>query len=301
VPVLLGETIAALQPGAGAVLLDGTLGLGGHSLAWLRATTAAGAVGRVLGLDRDAAAVAIATERLEAAFPGRAILRRASYEEAGDVCAGAAVRPDAALLDLGASSMQLDDPSRGFSFQAPGPLDMRMHASGDDATGETAADLVNTRRADELARVFEEYGEEPSARRIAEAIVEDRRKAPFRDTLRLAETIARATGGRHGRLHPATRVFQALRIAVNDELGRLERGLPAVTGTLGTGGRLGVITFHRLEDRAAKRFLDDAAGRGVLRVLPDVTPSRDEVSRNPRSRSARLRSAVMLRPIGEAA
>lgn len=301
VPVLVGETISALGPAAGAVLLDGTVGLGGHSLAWLRATTSAGAVGRVLGLDRDAAAVAIATERLEAAFPGCATVRRSSYEDAATVCAATGTRPDAALLDLGASSMQLDDASRGFSFQAPGPLDMRMHASGEDAPDETAADLVNTRRADELARVFEEYGEEPAARRIADAIVEDRRKAPFRDTLRLAETIARATGGRHGRLHPATRVFQALRIAVNDELGRLERGLPAMAGTLAAGGRLGVITFHRLEDRATKRFLDDAAGRGVLRLLPDVTPSRDEVSRNPRSRSARLRAAVMLRPLGEAA
>ncbi len=305
VPVLLAETISALGPAPGAVLLDGTVGLGGHSLAWLRATTGAGAVGRVLGLDRDAAAVAVATERLDAAFPGRATVRRSSYEDAASVCAATGTRPDAALLDLGASSMQLDDASRGFSFQAPGPLDMRMHASrreaGDDAPDETAADLVNTRRADELARVFEEYGEEPAARRIADAIVEDRRKAPFRDTLRLAETIARATGGRHGRLHPATRVFQALRIAVNDELGRLERGLPAMAGTLSAGGRLGVITFHRLEDRATKRFLDDAAGRGVLRLLPDVTPSRDEVSRNPRSRSARLRAAVMLRPLGEAA
>lgn len=293
-PVLVRETMEALAPTAGAVLLDGTVGLGGHADAWLRRTEALGAVGRVIGLDRDPAAVRLAGERLESAFPGRATLRHASYEDAARVCRELAAAPDAALLDLGASSMQLDDASRGFSFQAPGPLDMRMDAS---SGGETAADVVNRRREDELERIFVEYGEEPAAARVARAVISDRAKAPFRDTLRLAETVARAVGGRKGRLHPATRVFQAIRIEVNDELGRVRRGLPRVASTLRAGGRFAVLTFHRLEDREAKRFLEDGERQGALRLLPDALPSPDEVASNPRSRSARLRAAFVTRPL----
>jgi 16S rRNA (cytosine1402-N4)-methyltransferase len=296
-PVLVEESIAALAPRAGAVLLDGTVGLGGHALAWLRATVAAGEAGRVLGLDRDPHAIAIAQARLDAEFPGRATLRRAAFETAP--AAVGSMTPDAALLDLGVSSMQLDDPARGFSFQAAGPLDMRM--SGAAGETESASDLVNSRSAAELTRIFTEYGEEPAARKIADAIVADRAVAPFRDTLRLAETIARATGGRRGRLHPATRVFQALRIETNDEMGSLRRGLPAVTSTVRPGGRVAVITFHRLEDAECKRFLADGASRGALRLLPDRTPSRAEVGRNPRARSARLRAAEVLRPWREVA
>jgi 16S rRNA (cytosine1402-N4)-methyltransferase len=297
--VLVRETIAALAPAAGATLLDGTVGLGGHALAWLEATLAAGAAGRVVGLDRDPEALAVARERLDRAFAGRSTLHRGSYEDAADGLAAAGLAAvDAALLDLGASSLQLDAAARGFSFQAAGPLDMRM----DPEAEVTAADVVNRRSEEDLVRIFGEYGEEPAARKIARAVVADRARAPFRDTLRLAETVARATGGRHGRLHPATRVFQALRIEVNDELGRLRRGLPAVTRAVRTGGRVGVISFHRLEDREVKRFLETGAERGALRVLGDATAGPAEVRTNPRARSARLRWAERLAaPLPEAA
>ena len=299
-PVLLRETLPALAPAAGAVLLDGTVGLGGHALAWLRATDSAGAAGRVVGIDRDAEALGAARTRLEDAFPGRSHLHHGSYEDAAEALAAAGCPfSDAALVDLGASSLQLDAAARGFSFQAPGPLDMRMDAEDD---GDTAADVVNSRTEDDLARIFEEYGEEPAARRVARAVVEGRRVAPFRDTLRLAETVARATGGRHGRLHPATRVFQALRIEVNDELGRLRRGLPALAGAVRSGGRLAVISFHRLEDREVKRYLERGAASGGLRVLGDTGPAHDEIRQNPRARSARLRWAERLTgPLPEAA
>lgn len=291
-PVLVREVLHALRPAAGATLLDGTVGLGGHALAWLEATATAGGVGRVTGIDRDPQALAVARERLDAAFPGRAHLLQGSYEDApAAVTASGGAPADAALLDLGASSLQLDEPSRGFSFRAPGPLDMRMDPA---STGETAADVVNRRSAEELERIFSDYGEEPAARRVAAAVVEERRRAPFRDTLRLAETVARATGGRRGKLHPATRVFQALRIEVNDELGRLRRGLPAVASVVRPGGRLGVLSFHRLEDREVKRFLSEGERRGAFRELPSATARPDEVRRNPRARSARLRAAEVL-------
>ncbi len=292
VPVLLEETLAVLAPGAGATLLDGTLGLGGHASGWLARTRDAGAVGRVVGIDRDRYALDAARARLDEAFPGRAdLLHHGSYEDAAAAVAAAGLSAvDGALLDLGASSLQLDTAARGFSFQAPGPLDMRMDA----AAKLSAADVVNTRDEDALADVFSRFGEEPRARTVARAIVNERRRAPFRDTLRLAECVAQAVGGRRGRLHPATRVFQALRIVVNDELGRLERGLPAVLGCVREGGRMAVLTFHRLEDRLVKRFFQRGRAAGRVRVLPDATPGKPELSANPRSRSARLRAAEVL-------
>jgi 16S rRNA (cytosine1402-N4)-methyltransferase len=287
VPVLLEEVLDALQPGPGGRLLDGTLGLGGHSHAWLSATAAAGEVGFVVGTDRDPEALASARARLAAEFPGRAYAHHGSYEEAeAAVRAAGLVDVDAALMDLGASSLQLDSAARGFSFQAPGPLDMRM----DPAATRTAGEIVNEAPEQELADLLTRFGEEPQARRVAKAIVTERRRAPFRDTLRLAECVARATGGRRGRLHPATRTFQALRIAVNDELGRLERGLPAVARCLRAGGRMAVLTFHRLEDTAVKRFFRDGERAGWCKRLPDRTPGTAETRRNPRSRSARLRA-----------
>jgi len=289
-PVLLAEVLDALQPGPGGRLLDATLGLGGHSLAWLEATGAAGEAGFVVGIDRDPEALAFARSRLEGEFPGRVHVHHGSYEEAETAVAAAGLsRVDAALMDLGASSLQLDSGERGFSFQAPGPLDMRM----DPASALSAERLVNECSEVELADLISRFGEEPSARRIARAIVEERRRAPFRDTLRLAECVARAAGGRRGRLHPATRTFQALRIAVNDELGRLERGLPAVARCTRAGGRMAVLTFHRLEDAAVKRFFRDGQRAGWCRVLPDRTPGVSEIRRNPRSRSARLRIVEM--------
>ena len=292
VPVMPAETIDALAPAAGASLLDGTLGLGGHALAWLGATARLGRAGRVVGIDRDPAALSEARSRLDAAFPGCARTHHGSYEEAPAAVAGALLSSvDAALLDLGASSLQLDSAARGFSFQAPGPLDMRMDPS---SGGETAADVVNKRTLPQLAEIFAELGEEPMAERVAKAIVLERAKAPFRDTLRLAETVSRAVGGRKGKLHPATRVFQALRIAVNDELGRLRRGLPAVASTVRAGGRFAVISFHRLEDREVKGFFKDGEDRGAFREVRDATPSDREVGANPRSRSARLRAVEIV-------
>lgn len=295
-PVMPVETIDALAPAAGASLFDGTLGLGGHSMAWLEATSRLGRVGRVVGVDRDRAALSEARSRLDAAFPGCASTRHGSYEEAPAAVAGAGLAAvDAALLDLGASSLQLDSAERGFSFQAGGPLDMRMDPDG---KGATAADIVNSRTIAELEEIFFELGEEPMAHRAATAIAVERARAPFRDTLRLAETVSRALGGRRGRMHPATRVFQALRIAVNDELGRLRRGLPAVASTLRDGGRFAVLSFHRLEDREVKSFFRDGQMRGAFRDVCDAVPARDEVASNPRSRSARLRAVEVVK--GEA-
>ena len=298
VPVLLQEVLEALRPVAAATLLDGTLGLGGHGLAWLDATASAGEPGRLVGLDRDPGALEQARERLEERFPGRTSYHTATFEHAGEAVRDAGLDDvDAALLDLGASSLQLDTPERGFSFRAPGPLDMRMDPA---AGGETAADVVNDRPEGELARIFADYGEEPAAPRIAREIVRERGRAPFRDTLRLAETVSRACGGRRGKRHPATRAFQALRIEVNDELGCLERGLPAVLGTVRAGGRAAVISFHRLEDRLVKRFFAEGEHRGALRGVGSRTPSREERDRNPRSRSARMRAVEVLRASGEA-
>jgi 16S rRNA (cytosine1402-N4)-methyltransferase len=296
VPVMSSETIDALAPAAGASLLDGTLGLGGHALAWLEATARAGRVGRVVGIDRDPAALSSARNRLESAFPAAVSTHHGAYEEARAAVAAAGLDAvDAALLDLGASSLQLDTPERGFSFQAPGPLDMRMDAT---ARGATAADIVNSRPLPELARIFAEFGEETSAEKIAKAVVLERARAPFRDTLRLAETVARAVGGRRGKLHPATRVFQALRIAVNDELGRLRRGLPVVASTVRGGGRMAVLSFHRLEDREVKGFFKDGESRGAFRGVADAAPTAAETRANPRARSARLRAVEVVRPEG---
>lgn len=290
VPVLLDEVMDLLQPAPGGVLLDGTLGLGGHALVWLRATAKAGETGRVVGCDRDAEALTAATERLEAEFPGALHAHHGSYEEASQAVADSGVAAvDAALMDLGVSSLQLDAGGRGFSLRTQGPLDMRMDAS----SGRTAADLVNESPEHELADLIARFGEEPKARRVARAIVLERRRAPFRDTLRLAECVANALGGRRGRLHPATRTFQGIRIALNDELGRLERGLPAVAACLRPGGHMGVITFHRLEDAPTKRFFREGVSDGTFAAEPDRTPSRAEIGRNPRSRSARLRGACI--------
>ncbi len=291
VPVLLVDVLEVLRPGSGGRLFDGTLGLGGHSSGWLAATAAAGTTGMVVGVDRDPQALHTAEARLEAAFPGCSNVYRGSYEEATAAVRAAGIRDvDAALMDLGASSLQLDDRERGFSFRASGPLDMLM----DPASSPTAAEFVNGSSEADLEDVISRYGEDPHARRIARAIVVERRRAPFTDTLRLAECVARASGGRRGRRHPATRTFQALRIAVNDELGRLERGLPEVARCVRGGGRMAVVTFHRLEDAIVKRFFRDSERAGWCRRLPDRTPASDEVRRNPRSRSARLRTIETL-------
>jgi 16S rRNA (cytosine1402-N4)-methyltransferase len=283
-----------MQPKAGETVVDGTFGAGGYTRAFL----AAGA--SVIAFDRDPTAARFA-EGLPA---DRFRLVQARFSEMAEVAGEGGV--DAVALDLGVSSMQLDESERGFSFMRDGPLDMRM---GD--AGATAADLVNAADPAELARILYVYGEERQSRRIAAAIARRRAEQPFSRTLELADFIEKALGGRRGaKVHPATRSFQALRIAVNEELSELEEGLLAAERALKAGGRLCVVTFHSLEDRIVKTFLAVRAGRTPAgsRHAPPLAagappsfqllfngaqaPSEAEVEANPRARSAKLRAAV---------
>jgi 16S rRNA (cytosine1402-N4)-methyltransferase len=284
VPVLLAEALELLAVRPGGFCVDGTVGLGGHAAAVLRASAPDG---RLLGLDRDGETLAAAEVRL-AEFGSRVRLEQGDYRAIPERLAGGTA--DAILLDLGVSSVQLDDPARGFSFQAEGPLDMRM----DRAAGTTAADLVNRMRESELAFLIHEYGEEPASRRIARAIVFARERKPIETTTELADIVRRAAPRRRpGGLHPATRTFQALRIRVNHELDALGEALVRIAGCLAPGGRMAVIAFHSLEDRAAKgafRALEERGFR-VLTKKP-VRPGENEVRANPRARSARLRAVA---------
>jgi 16S rRNA (cytosine1402-N4)-methyltransferase len=281
-PVLLDEVVHWLAPRAGALLVDGTVGAGGHAAALARRVEPGG---RVIGLDRDPEMLALAAE----ATRGLPVeLVHAPYSEIGDVLAGRGLAAaDGILLDLGLSSDQLAWVQRGFSFAREGPLDMRF----DPEQSTTAADLVNRRSADELADLFHEYGEERFSRRIARRIVESRRAdGPFTTTARLAEVVRRAIPGRRGPIDPATRVFQALRIAVNDELAHLDAALAGVAGWLNPGGRVAIISFHSLEDRRVKWAFRDDPGLNVLTRKP-VTATDQEIAENPRARSAKLRVA----------
>jgi 16S rRNA (cytosine1402-N4)-methyltransferase len=310
VPVLLERVTELLGPACaaeGAVLVDATLGLAGHALALLRAHPGL----RLVGLDRDPDARAEAARRIEAAGCGdRATLVPAVFDELPEVLDRLELGDvQAVLFDLGVSSLQLDRPDRGFSYAVDAPLDMRM----DPGAPRTAADVVNTYSAADLTRVLRVYGEERFAPRIARAIERERARAPFTRTGRLAELVresipaaTRRTGG-----HPAKRTFQALRIEVNDELGVLERALPAAVEALAVGGRVAVITFHSLEDRIVKQTL--AAGavdrtppefpvslpehRPTLRLLTrgGEAPSAEEAAANPRAASARVRAAERIR------
>jgi 16S rRNA (cytosine1402-N4)-methyltransferase len=290
-PVMLQEVLAMLQPRAGGLYLDGTIGAGGHSLAILEAS---GPDGRIVGLDRDATAVATARQTL-LAYGDRAVIVQAAYGNAPHVVRETAERNlDGALLDLGVSSLQLDTPARGFSFLANGPLDMRM----DLRDSVTAADLVNRLPEKELVRILEEHGEERYARRIAKGIVRRRAQGPILTTLALVEVIRETVppAYQHGRLHFATRTFQALRIAVNRELESLEPALRQIATLLRPGGRLVVLAFHSLEDRVVKHTFralvqGPAAGFTVLTKRP-ITPSARECAENPRARSAKLRVLV---------
>jgi 16S rRNA (cytosine1402-N4)-methyltransferase len=287
VPVLLHEVLEALRPGAGGRYIDGTVGGGGHTAALLEASAPGG---RVLGLDRDEAALARAAERLKA-FEARVTLVKSDFRAMKSVAEAHGFAPcDGVLLDLGLSSDQLASPERGFSFQADGPLDMRF----DPSTGETAAELLNRASETELADIFYSYGEERRSRRLARVVVERRRTRPFERTGDLVAAVEAALGGRRGRLHPATRAFQALRIAVNDELGALKEGLAAAADLLAEGGRLAVISFHSLEDRIVKQFIQLHASGQASRPLRALTrkplvASAAEREANPRSRSAKLR------------
>ncbi|BDV37663.1 ribosomal RNA small subunit methyltransferase H [Methylocystis bryophila] len=297
---MLSEAIAALDPRAEGRYLDATFGAGGYSRALLETEGA-----RVLALDRDPAAVRDGAGLVEAAR-GRLKLVEARFSKLEEVAAREDFLPlHGAVFDIGVSSMQLDQPERGFSFREDGPLDMRMGGSG-----PTAADLVNTASEEKLADVFYYFGEERAARRIARAIVHDRQAEPFLTTGQLAGLIARVAPQRHSDIHPATRSFQALRIAVNDELAELVEGLCAAERALAPDGRLAVVTFHSLEDRLVKLFLAARSGRGETRSrrLPGeptpppqtfrlegrqpVAPLPGEIAANPRARSAKLRVAV---------
>ncbi|MBI4297304.1 MAG: 16S rRNA (cytosine(1402)-N(4))-methyltransferase RsmH [Chloroflexi bacterium] len=280
IPVLLNEVLAGLQVRPGGRYVDATLGAGGHAQAILEICSPGG---RLLGLDADPQAVALAQGRLEKFGPAATLVCR-NFRELADVCQEHGFHPvDSILFDLGLSSLQLEAEERGFSFQREGPLDMRF---GPDQE-LTAADIVNTYSELELTRLLETYGEEHQARLIARRFVRCR---PLRTTLELAEAVAQATGGRHGRIHPATRTFQALRIAVNSELESLELALKQAPDLLREGGRLAVIAYHSLEDRPVKQFLRRTHSlRPVNKKV--LRPSREEVMRNPRSRSARMRVA----------
>jgi len=289
VPVLVAEVVAILQPRPGGSYLDATVGLGGHAEAILRASEP---TGTLLGIDRDAEALALAGRRL-ASFDRRVNLLRGRYETLADLV-GAGRQFDGILFDLGASSLQLDTATRGFSFGREGALDMRM----DRSTGETAADLVGRLSERELADLIFRWGEDRWSRRIARAVVEARRRSPIQTTATLAEVVARAipraAWPRH--IHPATRTFQALRIAVNDELTGLDPVLEEAAGLLRPGGRIATISFHSLEDRIVKqvwRRLEAAGGMRILTKRP-ITPGEAETAANPRARSAKLRALERL-------
>ena len=280
--VLLAETLELLAVRPGGLWVDGTVGLGGHAAAILRASAPDG---RLLGLDRDGETLERAGERL-AEFAGRIRLEQSDYRELPQRLGEA--RADGILLDLGISSAQLDDPQRGFSFQADGPLDMRM----DRSRGESAEEVVNRTREAVLADILYAFGEEPASRRIARAIVFERERERIRSTGRLAEIVRRAAPrSRRPGLHPATRTFQALRIRVNRELEGLEDALERAAACLVPGGRLVVIAFHSLEDRAVKQAFRSLAAQGFRPLTrKPLRPGEEETRRNPRSRSARLRA-----------
>ena len=307
-PVLADEVVTMLAPAPGSLQIDATVGGGGHTERILAATDPDG---RLLGLDADGAAIARVDGRLRPRFGDRLVLRQANFRDLTDVAREAGFDAvDGALFDLGLSSYQLADTDRGFGFRAGGPLDMRF----DTGRGVPASELLASLDADELTALFRRYGEEPKAGRIARAIVDARKTAPIATAEELAALIERVlppNPRQPRRTHPATRVFQALRIAVNEELDALQEGLTAALDLLRPGGRLVVLSYHSLEDRIVKRFLA-AERRGCvcppeipvcvcgrnprLRLLtrPSLTPTAEEIAANPRARSARLRAAERL-------
>ena len=301
-PVLLEEVVAQLQPRSGGLYVDCTVGGGGHAEGILRASAPEG---RVIGLDCDDEALAASRERL-AAHEGRVQLLHANFAELQETLMSLGVTAvDGLVFDVGVSSRQFDEPSRGFSFQREGPLDMRMNR----AAGPAAADVLREASVEELTRIFRVYGEERRARAIAQRIDRERARQPITTTTQLASLVEQVLGPkRGGGIHPATRVFQALRIQVNRELENLQRGLVGAVNVLRAGGRLAVISFHSLEDRIVKQFfvrlstgcvcppqlVGCACGRQeVLRLVTrkPVMSTSEEVERNPRARSAKLRVA----------
>ena len=300
-PVLAAEAVELLAPHPGSLVVDGTVGGGGHTDAILKSGA------DVLALDQDPDAIAEAREQLTH-VGGRVTLRQANFREADKILDELGVQKiGGAILDLGVSSRQLENAWRGFSIMRNGPLDMRM----DPRSTITAAHIVNNYSEEELTRIFRDLGEEPAARRIASMIVKMRKDAPFTETLQLARAIEKVVG-RHGRRHPATQAFQALRMEVNDELAALEQGLRVLTARLEVAARIAVITFHSLEDRIVKNFIRDHSREWLDRPEwpepkrnPDydlravtgkpIEPSENERRINPRSRSAKLRVAEKIR------
>ena len=296
IPVLLDEVVAAIAPQDGDTIVDATFGRGGYSAAFLDTAPC-----KVIGIDRDPDAVAAGLAS-DAASQGRLIVIEGRFGEMDSLVEGPV---DGVAFDVGVSSPQIDDPERGFSFRADGPLDMRMARQG-----ATAADVVNTTAEADLANIIYRYGEERRSRRVAKAIVTARADAPITRTAQLAEIVRRVVPQSRDGIDPATRTFQALRIHVNDELDELDHGLSAAERLLRPGGRLAVVSFHSLEDRQVKRFLTERSGASprASRHLPDagqgkpptfrlmhrkpVTPGKAELAANPRARSARLRSAI---------
>ncbi len=302
-PVLVEAVLAALDPAPGRVLLDGTVGMGGHAAAWLEAC---GASGRVIGLDRDAEALTDARTRL-APYGEAVTLLHSDYRDAPELFAHQGLEaPHAILVDLGLGSHQLDDPERGFSFRFDGPLDMRFDR---DHPGETAAELIAQASEPELTRILRDYGEERAAKKIARRIIEERSRRALDTTTALAELVREILpASRHQRIDPATRVFQALRIAVNEELEGLDGAIERLARLLAPGGRLAVISFHSLEDRIVKQTLRRLSTKVHLQPgddpadLPEqlleleqrkpVPPTEEEIAANPRSRSAKLRWGI---------
>jgi len=301
VPVMLQSVVEALAPADGEIYLDGTFGAGGYSTTILDSADCT-----VYAIDRDPAALK-AGRSVVARYSGRLVLLAGCFDDMVALLRERGIETVAGVvLDIGVSSMQLDTPERGFSFQYDGPLDMRMSREG-----RSAADVINTCDETELARILFTYGEENRSRAVARAVVQARAKAPIERTMELAAIVASVVRGRPGH-HPATRTFQALRVYVNDELGQLSRGLSAAEQVLAPGGRLVVVSFHSLEDRLVKRFLAERAGKmahGSRHLPPDpdadrrhptfrllyrqaVLPDERELDANPRARSARLRAAV---------
>ena len=301
-PVLTAEVVELLSPAGPGLLVDATVGLGGHADTLLRAQSGF----RLVGLDRDPQALAGAADRLRE-HGSRVHLVESSFDRLPTVLERLGEdAPSAILADLGCSSLQLDSPERGFSFAADGPLDMRMGAAG-----ETAAELLARVEMEELVRILRDFGEERRARAVARAILAQRERSPLRTTGELSRLVRGVVGAGDHRINPATRTFQALRIAVNDELGQLERFLEPAVRALRPGGRIAVIAFHSLEDRIVKHTLRRLAGRctcppdlpecrcepqRVVRVLTasPIRPGDDELEANPRARSSRLRAAERL-------
>jgi len=285
IPVLLGEVLEWLAIRPEGTYVDATVGLAGHAVEIARRLT----TGRLIGMDRDEAALAVARERL-AGFGERVELVHGNLSSIGEIARRLNIKADGVLADLGVSSLQLDTLERGFSFRGAGPLDMRMDRSAPGAAGRTAEEIVNRWPEEDLADLLYRFGEERDSRKIARAIVRSR---PLRDTEHLATVVAGALKRGRQRLHPATKTFLALRIAVNRELEELEQFLDQAPATLNPGGRSVVLSYHSLEDRAVKQAFRRAQQADVLRILTKkvIRPSAAECAANPRARSAKLRVA----------